>query len=163
MRLLPLSLYLVIWTTCLFGVLQLGRLDLGHSTCGPWGCGPATEALLAAHGFWVVVIGGALGLVASIASPARLRLIGLLMFAGGALGLVGMAVWEAVDWWPRVADRPERYLVRKSLPLLVTQVDLPIVQFTLAGLVCTWLGRGAESGKPKGESRHGEGNTPGGN
>ena len=46
--------YCCVYGVGAFGALQLGRLELGHSICGPWGCGPPTEALLAMHCFWLV-------------------------------------------------------------------------------------------------------------
>jgi hypothetical protein len=124
------------WWAALMGVLQLTHLpgDWGHAICGPWGCGPRLQSLVACHAFWFVVV------IPLVAIPARfwstrglLRLGWALLFLG-ACGLVGVGIWQAAH------DRQADYLVQRYLFLLATLVEVPIVPITLAGAWCRTVG-----------------------
>jgi len=126
------------WGAALFGVLQLYRLPdtTGHSVCGPWGCGPPVQALLACHGFWLVLFSLPTGLLCRRLDAPVLRKAGLILLACGILGLAGIAVWEGTHWWPRASEFHRHYIVQRYLFVVVTLVDVPVVEITIAGLTC---------------------------
>ena len=49
---------MTLWSGLLFGSLSVANLpgDWGHGICGPWGCGPPMQALVACHFAWLVVL-----------------------------------------------------------------------------------------------------------
>lgn len=126
------------WGVALFGVLQLYRIpaDAAHSICGPWGCGPPIQALAACHGFWLVLFSLPTGLICDRIDPRTLRRIGLLLVLLGIAGLAGIAVWEAVHWWPRAGEFQRQYIVQRYLFVVATLIDIPVVEVSLAGLAC---------------------------
>lgn len=126
------------WGGALFGVLQLYRLPdaAGHSICGPWGCGPPIQALAACHGFWLVLFSLPTGLLCRRLDPRTLRRTGLLLVAGGILGLAGIAVWEGIHWWPRASEFQRHYIVQRYLFVVATLVDVPVVEIVIVGFTC---------------------------
>ena len=58
MRLKEIVIGLFVWGGLLLACLSLRHLQAlnQHSVCGPWGCGPPTNALLAVHVGWTAVI-----------------------------------------------------------------------------------------------------------
>ncbi len=137
-RIIPL---LLAWGLALFAALQLGNVpvDWGH-VCGPWGCGPPVKALVAWHGFWGILLALPVLLAIAYWPGRRLQRVGLVLTAAGLLGLAGIAVWQTVDWLPRVSDSYQRYFAARYLFVVATLVDVPIVQLTLAGIACWCTG-----------------------
>ena len=132
---------LPIWAAALYGTLNIHTLPASwaHSICGPWGCGPPTEALVACHGFWCV-LGLPIAAIAAARLPVRQlpRLAGLLLGLG-ALGIVALGAWEAVNWLPHVAEHQRGYFPQRWMFSIATRVDFPIAQMLLAGaLVLAW-------------------------
>lgn len=127
---------LLIWIAALYGVLQAGPHlgDLGHGICGPWGCGPSLEALLVYHGFWLVLIGGLTTLAVQSCSAATLHVAGRTLTVVGLCGLLGLTVWELAH----MTDTMRQYAVQRCLFAVATQVDVPIMPTTLAGIAC-WI------------------------
>lgn len=125
------------WAAALYGVLLIGRLpgQWGHAICGPWGCGPTLQALVACHGFWLVLMSPAVVAAARCCQPLTLWRVGIALVAVGIAGLAGMGIWEAANWLPQVADGRSSYLVQRYLFSLATLVEVPIVEATLAGVV----------------------------
>ena len=86
---------MIAWGGACLAVLQPARWpDLfgEHSVCGPWGCGPPMSALVAVHGFWLVVFAAVVrGSTVGMARPhRRLRTLGRGLTAVGVLGAVGL-------------------------------------------------------------------------
>ena len=136
-----LLVVLPIWAAALYGTLNIHTLPASwaHSICGPWGCGPPTEALVACHGFWCV-LGLPIAAIAAATLPARHlpRLAGVLLGLG-ALGVVAVGIWEAVNWLPDVAAHQRGYFPQRWMFSIATRVDFPIVETLLAGvLVLAW-------------------------
>ena len=127
---------LLIWIATLYGVLQAGPYlgDLGHGICGPWGCGPPLEALTVYHGFWLVLIGGLTTAAIWFCSAAKLHVAGRTLIVVGLCGLLGLTAWELTH----MTDTMRSYAVQRCLFALATQVDVPIVPATLAGIAC-WI------------------------
>ena len=124
-----------IWAAALYGSLAISQFrgDWGHGVCGPWGCGPPVQALVSCHLFWVVLLALPLCLASAHSSPAALRRIGLGLLFGGALGLVAVAVWQALVWLPAVHGWSRSYFLQRYLFTLATLVEAPIAQISLAG------------------------------
>ena len=122
-----------VWIAAVWGTLQIHRLDLqlGHSVCGPWGCGPPTEALLGYHGFWTLMfLPPAIGLGFYLSAQTARRVgIAVLMF--GALAILIHVGVDGVSHANRVGST--EYAAQRALFKLVTSVDLPMIPTILAG------------------------------
>ena len=134
---LRLSAGIVAWGAAMLGVLSLRALPLEseHSICGPWGCGPPVPALLACHGFWAVNLGALLVIGHGRLPRPQFRLVSRWAVGIGIAGLIGVAVWEGVTWWPDASDHVRHYALQRYGFRLATQIDFPIVETSLAGVV----------------------------
>ena len=80
-----------LWLVATYGILKLADLpgDGGLKVlCGPWGCLPPLQALAAAHGFWLIVIGPAAAWAGSRLSTRGLARLGLALAAIGSAGVL---------------------------------------------------------------------------
>lgn len=143
LRLRPMIL-LASWGTLTYGVLSLAniRADLGEKViCGPWGCLPPLQALVAAHGFWAMVLGPAVVLASRSLSPSSLRNVARLMIAGGGLGIAGVAAHTLWIWGPSTGRSHWWHLPLRGVFELAMLVDLPAVEVIAAGGACSLLAR----------------------
>lgn len=130
------------WGTATFGALQFVQFEAlfdGCSICGPWGCSPPPEAMIAAHGFWLVVFLALVRVASGSLSARRLRLLGRSLTALGLLALVGVVAWVLLTWLPESAAR-QKYVVQRILFVFATLTDAPVVQTTLAGTAMWVIG-----------------------
>jgi|GEM_PF-1498407 len=134
---LRLSTGIVAWGGCLLASLSIAgwSIDLGHAICGPWGCGPPLQALIACHLGWIVVLAPPTGWVAMTGSVSnRLRRkIGLTLIAIGSIALLIVLIRQRIVWFPRVAPWQREYLWQRYGFSIATAVDFPMVQALLAG------------------------------
>ena len=140
------------WAAALFGTLQIHRLDLhlGHSICGPWGCGPPMEALIGYHSFWLVLI-VPLAVVAGTCLPRSWRWwTGAGVLAVGLIGVFGYVSWDAFKYYAN--SQSTEYLLQRCFFSLVTNVDLPSIQVALAGLALFLLGRRGQASETEAPS-----------
>jgi hypothetical protein len=90
------------WAASLFGVLALqylpDRFFGEHSVCGPWGCGSPLPALLACHGFWLVLFAPATIFAARRLGPRAVCRVGATLVALAGVGLVSVGVWQSLTW-----------------------------------------------------------------
>ena len=132
------SIGLSTWASALLGSLLVSQIpgDWGHSICGPWGCGPPTQSLVACHLSWFVVLVPAIVLVAKFGGLTSNAWwwIGLGFFAAGLLGLVAIVVHEQITWLPSAGDYQRAYFWHRCGFVLATTVDAPITQSTFVGL-----------------------------
>ncbi len=121
-----------------WGVLQLDGTAFAaeHSICGPWGCGPPASALLACHGFWLVVLGGPTIAACAWLDPSKVRLGGQLAMTVGVLAALGVGVWEGLYWLPGQSAFSNGYFVQRWLFSIAVLVDFPIAQLCILGAVC---------------------------
>jgi hypothetical protein len=149
------------WAAALFGVLSLqylpDRFFGEHSVCGPWGCGAPLPALLACHGFWLVLFAPATVYAARQVKPQTVWRLGAGLVSVAGVGLAGIAVWQAATWWQNVDPSLHRYAVERYLFVLATLVDVPVLETLVAGVTLWWVGIwrldvvkafGATSGSP---------------
>jgi hypothetical protein len=134
-----------VWGGAVLLVLQVHQLRLPgtyeHSVCGLWGCGPPLQALLAMHGFWLVLLSLPVGLCCGLLAPRRLLAVSLLAVVLGTAGIAGVVAWEAEHWLPIASELQRDYFLQRCLFAVGTMTDVPLVQFVLAGFVgsvCAW-------------------------
>ncbi len=135
------GLLLSLWCGCLYSVLRVTEIpgNWGHWICGPWGCGPRLQALVACHGFWLVLLFPA-AIIFSAALPSRhVRLIGTLVAGLGTAAILLVAVIQGCTWLP-VTLHPY-YFGQRVLFSVATMVELPMVQFVFIGLLLRYLAK----------------------
>lgn len=137
-RLIELTTVPLFWGVLILGALQAKHLVSAskHSICGPWGCGPTTDSLLAIHLGTLAIICPPL-----IFLPLRLglakRSISRMALALLILGVGGIAVivaWQWFVWLPQSSTWARSYIWQRCGFAILTAVDLPFLQLTLASL-----------------------------
>jgi hypothetical protein len=139
------------WGVCLKWALLLQYLPAStfgqHTVCGTWGCGPPLPVLLACHTFWMVLLAPP-AVVAAMRFPNRgVRLLGTILIALGATGLISVAGWEAATWLREANEWQRPYFVQRYLFSVVTLVDLPVLEVLLVG-AGLWLAESRRSPRP---------------
>jgi hypothetical protein len=77
-----------------------------------------------------------------ICSPLQLRRLGGVLTAVGVVSLAVVTGREALTWLPGVSEGDRWYLGHRVVfVLFAVLTDLPIVQVTVAGMVCWLIGR----------------------
>jgi hypothetical protein len=135
-----------LWGGAMMLVLQAHRLPghHGHAVCGLWGCGPPLQALIAFHGFWLVLLSLPVALCCRLIDPTRLMAVSVLTIVVGIAGIAGVVAWEAEHWLPNVGELQREYFLQRCLFRVGTMTDVPLVQLVLAGIVgsaCAWWRR----------------------
>lgn len=126
---------IVAWGIGLFAILQVGRLpiDDGHLVCGAWGCGPPLQALVAWHGFWILLLAGPLTIGGRYLDRPTQTRAALLVGGIGLLGILGIVAWDLVAWYPSVSEFQQQFLLQRCLFSVATTVDLPVIALAVAG------------------------------
>jgi hypothetical protein len=129
-----------LWCGTLYCVLSTSQLRASweHAMCGPWGCGPPTQAVAAMHAFWFVLILPVAVVLYCRLTPPALRRIGVALTGAGVVTLIAIMGWQAHAWWSPTDDWLRPHFVERALFSVATLVDVPVVQTMLAGMVC-WL------------------------
>ncbi len=132
------GILLSLWTGGLYGCLQIVHLsgNWGHWICGPWGCGPRLQALLACHGFWLMLLWPPAILLKRRLDPGTGRLTGNVLLGLGVLSLVSMTLYQAITWLP--ATRSAAYFLHRVLFVIATQIEIPTVEVIVVGLYLRW-------------------------
>jgi hypothetical protein len=124
---------IVVWGVIFLATLSIGQVqaDWGHGICGPWGCGPPLQALIACHLSWLVVL---LPLAALIQTTERFtRFVGSMLITFGLIGIVGIIAYELFTWWPSATELHRRYLWQRLGFSIVTLIDLPVIESIITG------------------------------
>jgi hypothetical protein len=134
------AVWLTGWTALLIGTLSLASLpgDWGHDVCGPWGCGPPSQALLACHLSWLVVFVPAAWLLRRFASRPVCRNVGILMIGIALAAMAGIAVHQRMTWLPTVSEWHQLFFWHRTGFVIVTLVELPLLALLPAGMVLLW-------------------------
>lgn len=149
MRVLKLIVAPLLWGGTLLGALSLhnfAALNV-HSVCGPWGCGPPTNALIALHGAWSVVLWPTLAVVANRfwTSKTFVRRLGIFCVIFGVLGITSISLWQLFYWWPQQSEFTRGFLLHRCGFAIVTTTDVPVVEVLLAGIgllvIRRWCGQ----------------------
>ncbi len=132
------ELVTLIWLAGTMSLLRMGTLE-GYADsdvlCGPWGCLPPTAALMAMHGFWLMLLGLLGGFLIGFFGPARAGRGGRIFVSTSLLGLIGLLGWAIFTWNQSYGEMTPRRFAMRFLHLLVTNTDLPFVQRELMGVV----------------------------
>lgn len=108
----------------------------GHFICGPWGCGPPLQALVACHTTWFTLLFPPTIVVARARwiSAGRLWIVGLTIATTATFVLVGMIIRERLVWWESVGHLQQGYFWQRCGFILATSVDIPVIQSFLVGI-----------------------------
>lgn len=130
---------MTVWALALLGSLSIARLpgDWGHGICGPWGCGPPLQSLVACHVSWLVALGPATAILASSRwlSARVLRRAGATLALAGIIGLLAIVLHQCAFWLPIASEWQRPYFWHRCGFVIATTVDLPFVQISTIGLV----------------------------
>ncbi len=140
MKLLRWTILLLIWGGAMQGAILVGSLSTkwSHVLCGPWGCGPRVEDLLACHLFWLAMLCAPLYLLWHC-DAGLCRQAGYVLIGAGSLMLGAVVFYELFTWLPRVDSSLYIYLPQRLFYAVVTFVELPMLQFLLFGFACLYL------------------------
>lgn len=136
MRLILLSLFLLGWGGATYGILSVQEWNVSwaHAICGPWGCGPTAQSLLAYHGFWLSLLGGGAVLLGIEAPASALRATGYWLVGIGILLMAAIGAWDMWNWLPQTTTAHSQYLWQRYLFSVATQSDIPAIQCILVGI-----------------------------
>ena len=147
--LLRICLGLCVWALVLLGSLMIAQApgDWGHPICGPWGCGPPLQSLVACHLAWLVaILPPAVLLVRSVSVKQHARRwLGGLLVMSAIVGLCVVVGQQHAGWWQNASERQRPYFWHRCGFVAATSVDLPMVQCLAAGgLLLGWPSRRAD-------------------
>jgi len=135
----PLTRHLLLRAIGLSGgvlaILQLRHLSgpWSGALCGPWGCGPTLEALLACHLAWIVLLTPGLIYVCRRCQPQTWQRVGRALLGLGGLGLLFVAIQVGVDVSRSASGWENPWLPQRFLFRLAGLVELPTVQLIVSG------------------------------
>lgn len=140
---------IVVWGLVLTAMLSISNWpgDWGHGICGPWGCGPPLQALLACHLSWLVVLLPLAGVLRSWLSCRQQRVLGMIALVIGCVGMGGLVAYELGTWWPAASEWQRRFFWQRVGFVIATQVELPLVEVIVTGM---FLLSGARSARIRG-------------
>ncbi len=126
----------VAWALVLAGTLSIAYWpgDWGHGVCGPWGCGPTLQSLVACHLSWLVVLMPLAGVLQLWLSRRQQRALGMTILIVAAAGLGGMIAYEVSVSWSSASEWQRQFLRQRIGFVIATQIDFPLVELLLAGL-----------------------------
>jgi hypothetical protein len=93
---------------------------------------------VALHGFWIMLSIPIIALTWATVSPRNLRCLGEALIAVGVLSVVGIALWQWFTWGTEAPPDRISLLLPRTLFLVFTKADYPILPATLAG-TALWL------------------------
>lgn len=139
MSLLRIAIGLVGWAALLYGALTLRRVpgEFSYLICGPWGCGPSLQSLVACHTFWLVLIGPPLWVVGGRWSLSGLRLATAGIWFVVIAGVLVTCIWQIVTWIPSFPGGTElawQNYWQRCLFVLATMVEVPLLPLAIASL-----------------------------
>jgi hypothetical protein len=127
---------LLAWGTVFIGSLSIAKLrgDWGHGVCGPWGCGPPLQALLACHVSWLVAF-VPIAVWGRSSLRSQRRVWGELLILAALLGLIGVTLHEQLVWLPAATEGQRQFFWHRVGFAVATQIDWPFVELAVAGLL----------------------------
>ncbi len=125
------------WLLLLYLTASLHRSSIFANTtiCGPWGCGPTNDALVAIHATWLVAISLPLiYLNQRYLAATRWRFtIGKAAVITGiaiALSIVG---WQWLVWLPEADENHRQFIWQRCGFALATTIDCPAIELIISG------------------------------
>ncbi|APZ96489.1 hypothetical protein [Fuerstiella marisgermanici] len=138
-RILEFSVMPIIWGGIVLSALSMHDMrGFGqHSVCGPWGCGPPTNALLAIHIGWAAAIWPALFYLPWRLSFTRntVKTIVLSLTVSGLIGLLTITAWQWIVWLPNASEWARSYIWHRCGFAILTAADWPFLQLLGGGIL----------------------------
>ncbi|QDS96135.1 hypothetical protein FF011L_49420 [Roseimaritima multifibrata] len=135
----------LLWAGGILAALAIPSLVLAddHSICGPWGCGPSTDALVAMHLAWIAAIWPPLFFLPWRLGWSRKTIsrLGALLAIGGFAGVLAVVMWQWIVWRPTANEFIRPYTWQRCGFVLAGAVDWPTIQALVAGIVL-WVHAG---------------------
>ncbi len=127
---------LILWGTGMAAVLSLAQWsgDWGHGVCGPWGCGPPTQALISCHLAWLVFLTPPAVLLLRRTTHFQRRL-GLFLILVAAVGLLSVVAYEWATWWPDAREWQRTFFWQRCGFCIATAIDFPVLQTLAIGIL----------------------------
>lgn len=94
----------------------------------------STSALIAWHGFWLVLLAPPVGLMIWRLAAPQLRSAGIALTAVVLLIVAIVGLWQAATWLPHVRPGQPSCFGQRFAFTIVTMVDLPVIAMGLSGL-----------------------------
>lgn len=132
------GLWLTAWTAAIAACLSVRSWpgNWGHWLCGPWGCGPPLQAVVACHSAWLVLLLPPAVVLSRHRwlSPAALRKLGTFLTCV-AIAVLGVIVArQRLDWWSTAQGSQQEYFWQRCGFIVATTVDMPVVQMLITGM-----------------------------
>jgi hypothetical protein len=89
---------------------------------------------------WFVVAVAAVMMAITRLSPGKLCFLGSLAIGTGTVGLLVFIGWDLANWLRMDPTDYRRYSFQRILFAIGTNTDVPLVQLTVAGAVCWFVG-----------------------
>ena len=118
------------------GALSIAQFsgDWGHGVCGPWGCGPPTQALIACHLAWLVILTPPAVLLSRRTARPHRRL-GMAFVLVALAALLAVILYQRATWWSSASQWQRPFFWQRCGFCIVTAIDLPIVQTLVVGVL----------------------------
>ena len=140
-RTLRIGVALVAWAAMLGAALSIAHVpgDWGHSICGPWGCGPPLQALVACHSAWLVLLLPPAAILArSNRAPSPVvRQVGILLCVLAVAIIASVVIYQRLTWWPSVSEWQRGFIWQRCGFVLATAIDAPVAQVLHIGVYLT--------------------------
>src|SRR6056297_585256 len=137
------------WGVLLWGTLQMTHVSLplpwDHGICGPWGCGPPMEALLACHFFWAVLFFPIGIYCRGKLSEIRRRQLGMALVLIGLMWTGVILIQQWLTWYTDAADEVRQYYFRRIAFVIACNTDYPLIQVMGLGSCLMWRSRSESS------------------
>ena len=128
----------VVSAVAFWGTLKLADVPafVGHDVCGPWGCGPPTNALLACHLGWCVLLSPLIPFARRVAStrPKQVRFSGYVIAIVGSIGVLAVGAHEYLTWLPQASEFARGFFWQRWAFAVAIMTDVPLVQLVLLGI-----------------------------
>lgn len=127
----------LLWILAAWGVLKVHELQFASSCdiCGPWGCGPPVQALIAIHGGWAIFLLPAAYLASLKCSSKQLQRIGFGLILVGVIGIIGVGIYQSMTWLQVTRPSLRQYFFQRWGFSILTLTDIPILQSVLFGTI----------------------------
>ena len=144
-RLVDLIGLAFLWAACIYGAVSLKDLRFAndHSICGPWGCGPATSALVALHLGWLALMAPPILYLPRRVGLSRqvIRWLGTAIATSGLVLALGIILWQWFVWLPNVGEWAKPYIWQRCAFAVATAIDIPSIQLIAVGTALRYFHR----------------------
>lgn len=121
-----------VWGLAIWGALLLSDLPghWGHGICGPWGCGPPLQALVACHLAWLVLLLPGAWL---LRGQPRKCSVAISIMSTAVISLILITIHEAFVWLPVASSWQRSYFPQRIGFVVATLIEVPVTEMLLSG------------------------------